>query len=1345
MKKRILAIILCLAMVFTTFGYVGVENSAVQTVAATEQAELSLYDQLMAADSIADINAIISNSNENDCNALTDEEIDAVLDHIDALDPQGEAAETESLVDMLIALPNFVSGAEKDGEEAEEFDTNYIYFDLYYGDVTFKSSEYTGYDRNGKPVKGAHVKENKYYIYQSNGATTEWENGIPKYNRLMVGDKTWGEYITNNTDVLGVIEKWKEVAGAAGRSETPSASKLNDNVVKNNPDVNVQMHHRIQILGAESVTTNYDITIDNVWSGFQNDDCRDASGNFYQGIFIMDGPHYRKSGGLTFRPMNETTTATIRLKGDNRFGNVHYDVGQGVGGIAKDQSKESIDNRIEQLYFCNADVASNPGTITVANLRGDTGENHFCSVIGGANNPNYVPGLVFESGTVYAGATELDNCTAIGGGGCGFGGVTIKGGTVTAVTATNGTAIGGGIGDGSNGGAADVYISGGTVYAYNKGLAIEGTRESNGGNENSAGYNPKDKDNIYVVMPAVAIGSGSSRREFTVPAKVEIVGGNVYAESVGGTAVGGGSSNNYNAANAYVTISGGTVTAKSVPGEVRAIHEYDSGKYPQYVTATGTVGSRDNVKFESVSASTSIGGGTAGVPFRYQKTDANDKVITAANQVIRDQSNGGNAILSVSGNARIYAGSIGGGGVNALPNASENPLYSPVKAGKIGSAQVTISGGIIQGQVIMAKGAEMDCFLEMTGGTIDNSTKDDSFVFLKENGGAAYVENGSATISGGTIVNCDDAVDGGVFYVVGGDVIMNGGTIGGTDAEGNSLGNIANRGGAIFVKGGNVVMSGGSILKNTAKYGGAIYAEGGNVTIHHGIINENTAFDGGAVYLAGDANTILKMESGQMNNNHATGELDSNGERIEGTGDGGAIYATNGQLFIGLNNCTGPEKDESGNVVDVNNTLHNQSGTTDRHHPQLTGNRAEDCGGGITVANEGNVHFYCGDAKSNSALYQGVGHNVFMMGGNFYLYAGAEIGQPRNPDLVLIGGELHNQNALKDPVKLMYWANNLVPGVDNYFGFAELDSFINLPDGEYFFEKPTGKSFFGWTEKGPNSEDNDRFVRNKDQYQPSGQAIQVIEAGILHLYALWAPETSTITYVDGMTYQEITNTPATYNFRKDSNIIDIPEAEKPGYEVEGWYIYQDEGQNANWGYEPAWVDGITEPEQKTYDNLDYDKLTYLPTDENGVLHLEAGNMNFGNITLIAKYKPALGDLHITKKFPEGADYSIDGAQSFVFHIYGNPDRAGLDDFEMTVVLNGEGTKIIDDLPVGVYRIVEVQNTSWRYTANEADQTVRVNGPKADETGCVSFTNTRVNDKWLNGNAFAQNIFGKAKQ
>ncbi len=1212
------------------------ETTEGETVAETTEEEtetsevMSFYEQLMMAETLQEIVDLI-NEDVDSARALTAEEIDALEIYVNFLNET--SPDQEAYENVMLSVETLRIELKNEDEvvvTTYELDANYnVYFDLYYGDVTITSTTYSGwiYDGTGQPTykSGTHLPNNKYYIFQSKG---EALTGIPQYARLKGG--AWGDFITNNTDVLNVIAEWDKEAAAVGREATKSSPKKN-NYTKE--DIYVQQHHRI-ILNGNGEGTTFNVTIDNVWSGFQNDDCKDAEGILYDrdNVDTKFGISHRVSGGLSFIPGSSTAKAYIYLKGDNRFGNIHYNVNAGAGG-STDNTK--IDQRTEQFFFYNGEPAGNPsGTMTVANLNGDNGYNHFDAVIGGSNASNYVPGLVFEGGDIFAGATEIDNCTAIGGGGCGFGGVTIRGGRITAVTATNGTAIGGGIGDGSNGGAANVLISGGEVYAYNFGIAIHGTRETNATTEIG-------KEVISVVMPAVAIGSGSSRRNYTVPAEIEITAGKVYAQSTGGTAIGGGSSNNYNAAQATIKISGGNITAKSIAGEVRTIYEYDAGGPATYVNSSSNNVSRNDSMRQTVSASTSIGGGTAGVPFEYNNKNPYDK--------IKDQQNGGNCILTITGGT-IYTGSIGGGGANELPNPTSGKefadRYTNVAKGSIGSAQVTITGGTIQGQVIMAKGAAMDCFFNMSGGTIDNITKTDAFVFLKENGGAVYVENGNATMSGGRIQNTN-AVKGGVFYVSGGNV-----TLSGTSWIQNSK---ATNGGVAYVMGGSVTMKDGTVTNCSADdTGGGFYIAGGSMSMSGGIIQNCMANCGAAGYVA---NGNFTMRSGIMQNNGT----------LERTEYGGAVYVKGGNLTIGIENCT----------QDVPVLEHTSPG----FHPLVQNNKAK-FGGGLAVSGEvikdeqgnevivgGKLILYCCRIADNSSDNAGTGMNIYVDNGDFVQYLnGASIGKENGEDVdhgvVMVGGNMQIIGEAGQVIKINYHSNY---GMDlTWTPEAPEDYWLNLPYcPKNWSDDQASKDlvFVGWGDHLGGSEAHS--VRDVHDYYPIGYPIRIKDMknkdGEVHLYAIWAPIENKIEYAYSLDAARISDRkfegtiihtdsnneifggqsmPTTYQFTSATQQIDVPTPSKDGYTFVKWMMYASSEKISNWNADAYKVDengnAIMEDGEPVLD----DKPTKLSVlyDESSMTDHYAWRgyvqQNFGDIVLVAVFTENHSDIKYEIVGPE---------------------------------------------------------------------------------------------------------------
>lgn len=106
---------------------------------------------------------------------------------------------------------------------------------------------------------------------------------------------------------------------------------------------------------------------------------------------------------------------------------------------------------------------------------------------------------------------------------------------------------------------------------------------------------------------------------------------------------------------------------------------------------------------------------------------------------------------------------------------------------------------------------------------------------------------------------------------------------------------------------------------------------------------------------------------------------------------------------------------------------------------------------------------------------------------------------------------------------------------------------------------------------------------------------------------------------------------------------------------------------------------------------------------------------------------------------EGANLNLDPNTSFVFRI--TREETG---FSMDVVINGNGEIVIENLPAGVYTVTELTDWSWRYEpvdgVQEASAANANNG-----TTTVIFENNRDQDKWLDGESYAKNVFaGVAK-
>ncbi len=725
----------------------------------------------------------------------------------------------------------------------------YIYFDLAAGKVNITSTTYTGYvyikgSTTPELVTGPHTANNKYYVYQSsskNRDTTGYEKkedctnhrncSIPNYPRVTHNGEPWRDYITNNTRVTEVSENWDTAAGDLGRTDTKNTITFD-------------------------AGGTYDVVIDNLWSTYYH---------------ANEG---RTTGGITAHLGTRTDTdIQLKMKGDNRFCNIHY---------------HSYEKKNNQIVFSNGDSESAPGSITVADFKLNFSANHWCSAIGG-NDTSYdrSDGIVIDSGVVYAGTTAADNCTALGGGGNEYGGVTINNGKVTAVAATTGTAIGGGIGWGDKGGNADVTINNGEVYAYNFGV------------DNSS----SDKFEHYV--PAVAIGGGSSQRSRgNDRTTVNITGGTVYAQCMGGVAIGGGGSALQTGGNATINITGGTIIAKSTSGKFKGTADPD---------------------VVDISAGASIGGGTG-------------------------KTGGGSVEMNISGGI-IRAGSIGGGKTTG--------------SGNIGSANITITDGDIGGQFIMAEGASKNCTFTMSGGKvhstdlingntitdIEDPCSDVPISYLEENGGAVWMDdkNGVTDISGGSIYDCSAKL-GGAVYMTGGTL-----TLSGTGEIRNNAAH-TDGGGGVYVSGGNVHVSGGAISNNAADLdGGGIYVGGGNVDVSGGTISNNTAkLDGGGMFVG---NGDVDVSGGTISNNTAT----SNGGGIYVAGNysmtagevisnkatnGGGIYVNDGIVTMYGGKIDSNTSTEYGGGMYVSTT--SSDALVDIFSGSVSNNKSKS-GGGVAV------------------------------------------------------------------------------------------------------------------------------------------------------------------------------------------------------------------------------------------------------------------------------------------------------------------------------------------------------------------------------------------------------------
>lgn len=111
---------------------------------------------------------------------------------------------------------------------------------------------------------------------------------------------------------------------------------------------------------------------------------------------------------------------------------------------------------------------------------------------------------------------------------------------------------------------------------------------------------------------------------------------------------------------------------------------------------------------------------------------------------------------------------------------------------------------------------------------------------------------------------------------------------------------------------------------------------------------------------------------------------------------------------------------------------------------------------------------------------------------------------------------------------------------------------------------------------------------------------------------------------------------------------------------------------------------------------------------------------FKAATYYAKFELDVFDLTIKKAAANGSE--IDPNQIFVFRVVSDDNKT-----DMEVTVKGIGSVTIKGLPLGTtYTVTEDTNWTWQYKPDEVTQKVEINGKTAE----VTFTNTYSKSNWL---------------
>lgn len=150
-----------------------------------------------------------------------------------------------------------------------------------------------------------------------------------------------------------------------------------------------------------------------------------------------------------------------------------------------------------------------------------------------------------------------------------------------------------------------------------------------------------------------------------------------------------------------------------------------------------------------------------------------------------------------------------------------------------------------------------------------------------------------------------------------------------------------------------------------------------------------------------------------------------------------------------------------------------------------------------------------------------------------------------------------------------------------------------------------------------------------------------------------------------------------------------------------------------------------------------------PQYENTQGTIQAGGNTIAKITNTLRF--LYGELQISKSGIDsrdhyGADFGPNGeAQSTIYRIQGT-SNSGVP-LDMQVVIKGNSTAVIKNIPVGRYTVTELTDWSWRYSNTEYTKTVSVEGGKKAE---AVFVNNREKHDWLSGDSYCENWWGRFK-
>ncbi|MCI5779847.1 MAG: hypothetical protein MR051_08580, partial [Lentisphaeria bacterium] len=487
--------------------------------------------------------------------------------------------------------------------------------------------------------------------------------------------------------------------------------------------------------------------------------------------------------------------------------------------------------------------------------------------------------------------------------------------------------------------SGNTATSGGAVYHGNRALTV-GDRSVFSGNSAA------DGGALYHAAGALTVSGDVQFSDNTATN-----GGALYANAgiaisrtrfSGNTAAYGGA--------LYANAGGITVTETRFSGNTGSANGTGDGGGAIFVSTSGGIAVSDNTVFDT---NISYYGGAIMARGTTQLTGATFAGNTAWNS--GGALYGRQASVSVFGSTfgGNYAANYGGG----IGTHTSGYLHCSVAASDKGrsvfSGNTAQYGGALSNDsanTFSVSGTDFTDNIATSGGAVytQRYLLDASDVTFTGNtaqyGGAVYVNGGSAGIADATAAR-NQAFTGGVFYLSGGSTTISSGLFTGNTATGTVGGGVFYNNAAMTVTGstftgGTVTESGarGGVLYNnsgnanftdsvlsgnatTDDIGGAIYAKNGTVTLSGTTFGDNTAKHGGAIYNGAEV-VITASTSGRR-------ALFTGNEA--GSGNGGAIYSTTGQLSV-------TDADFTGNIASSGSAIFLNTGSAAISNSRFTDN-----------------------------------------------------------------------------------------------------------------------------------------------------------------------------------------------------------------------------------------------------------------------------------------------------------------------------------------------------------------------------------------------------------------------